>query len=456
MNDPKAPFVPPRPDVNWVKQRARELKRGYIRGRRDQASGAEFKRWNAELNWREFWHGRTRLQARPLLVQVGTNWTCNLKCNFCRLTMEWTQEELRKLDPPQREISDRVFQTVKDLLRGAEKLVLTPLGEPFLWSRLDELLEYHGELGTRNLAMTSNGMLLSDRNCERVVRGEVSHMFISIDSNDPEVYRNMRVGGDLARVEEGVRRLGEWKRKLETPFPHLTCSATFLKRNIAQLPSMVDWARDLGFDEISVQLMEIENPELEDEFLGYYPELVHDHVLAAMARGRQAGVKVLPHLAIRNLVTAAREGRDVRQHDYAAASPIMPGDRKRVQAPAGNGSYANLEMPGGGENGGGGGCATCEVATSEAMDAEAEELEAALDMSGKTLVEKCHYPWYNLLIDTDGDVRPCCWADISWGNLNRLDFEQIWNGPSAVGMRQAFLANRVPRSCQKRHCRVDL
>ena len=290
--------------------------------------------------------------------------------------------------------------------------------------------------------MTTNGMLLNDRNCERIVRGQLAHLFCSIDSNDPEVYANMRVGGELRRVEDGLRRLAQWKQRLGTEFPKMTCNATFLERNIRQLPSMVAWAKDLGFQELSVQLMEIENPELEEEFLGHHAQLVHDSVLEALAVGRRIGMSVRPHLAIRNLVTAARAGRDVRHHEYAAAAPNMPADRKRRAAIDGKGSHG----------GGDGGCQDCPLA----VDEEARQLEELLDMSGKTLVEKCHYPWYNLLIDTDGDARPCCWADLSFVNLNDVPFDQMWNGPRAVGMRQAFLANRVPHSCRRKHCRVDL
>jgi MoaA/NifB/PqqE/SkfB family radical SAM enzyme len=431
MNDPDMPFVKPRPEASWPRQQARALRRAWTRLRRDWAVGEERKRWNAELNWREFWHGRTRLRSTPRLIQVGTNWTCNLKCDFCRLTMDWTQEQMRKLAPEQREIGPRVLEIVKRLLPAAEMMVLTPLGEPLLWSGLDDLLDFHARAGSRNLALTTNGMLLGDRNCERLIRGQLTRLFCSIDSNDPEIYARMRVGGDLGRVEEGLRRLGEWKRKLATPFPRLTCNATFLQRNMPQLPSMIDWAKALGFEEISVQLMEIENPRLEEEFLGHAPGLARDCVLAALARGREIGLAVRPHPAIRNLMAAAAAGRDVAHHAYAAAAPNMPQAVKRQAASAAAPSPA-LISAGAGSTG------------------------QALPRDARSLAEKCHYPWHNLLIDTDGDARPCCWADISWGNLNEVAWEQAWNGPRAVGMRQAFLADRVPASCRKKHCRVDL
>jgi hypothetical protein len=81
---------------------------------------------------------------------------------------------------------------------------------------------------------------------------------------------------------------------------------------------------------------------------------------------------------------------------------------------------------------------------------------ASLSTKSKHLTEKCHYPWYMLLIDTDGDSRPCCWAGSSYGNLNQLSLEEIWNGPTTEQMRVDFLNNHIPLGCQGKHCRVDL
>jgi len=455
VNDPSIPFIKPNPQAPWWRARARGARRTYARARRGMAQAGQIKRWNSELNWREFWHGRTFLESGPRLIQVGTNWTCNLKCSFCRLTMEWTQNELKKLPARELQISERVFDVVRRLLPRAEMMTLTPLGEPLLWSGLGKLLDFHASVGSRNLAFTTNGMLLNERNVERIIQGQLSHLYVSIDSNDPEIYAGMRVQGELGVVEEGVRRLAARKQQLGLDWPRMTVNATFMKRNIPQLPSMVGWAKELGFDEISVQLMEIENPEQEPEFLGYCPEMARENILEALARGREIGMMVRPHLALRNLISADSEGRQVSEHQYTAASPIMPEERK-LHGGAGDGSYASTVTVGQADAPG---CATCGAGElADAQHAEAERLASDpwLDMRGKTLVEKCHYPWYNLLIDTDGDARPCCWADASWGNLNELDFEEVWNGEKAQRMRRDFLANHIPESCRKKHCRVDL
>jgi len=84
-----------------------------------------------------------------------------------------------------------------------------------------------------------------------------------------------------------------------------------------------------------------------------------------------------------------------------------------------------------------------------------EELQQ-ISTRGRSLREKCHYPWYNVLIDTDGDCRPCAWAGSNYGNMNQTPFLELWNGPAALQMREDFLNNHIPKGCQDKFCRVDL
>lgn len=412
MPGTSSPSIPAwREAARWARRKGMEI-------RRSLARGPARARANAQLNWREFWHGRLALRSFPRHVQVGTNWTCNLKCSFCRLTQEETQARLRPLPTQEREISPRVFEALLDLLPYAEFFQLTPLGEPLLWSRLPELLERYQALGLENLALTTNGQALARHSwAERLVRARVRRIFVSIDSCDPGTYASMRVGGRLDQAEAGLEALNAEKRRLGSPWPELILASTFMRRNVEQMPAMVDFARRHGFAEISVQLMEIENPAQEPEFLGHHIELTRRMVREALRRGRETGQATRIHLALRNLLTAAAEGS-------------------------------------GGGGGGAGEDPALDLDPPEAI-AGSDPLDG-LSTRGLTLIEKCHYPWYFLIVDTDGDVRPCCWASISWGNLNREDFTSIWNGPAAQSMRRDFLRNHIPPCCRGKHCRVDL
>lgn len=393
--------------ASMIREAVRAVKRARLEANVRHATGDDIKRANALLNWREFWHKRTTLKSRPRLMQIGTNWTCNLKCNFCRLTLDSTQAILKAKPPRELEISPKVFDAVMELMPYPEIITLTPLGEPMLYSKFGKILERHAQLGSRNLAMTSNANLITDDRARMLVEGGMSHMFVSVDSSDPDIYAGMRVRGDLAKVEAALESINKWKDKLNSKHPTMTLASTFMERNVRTMPDLVDFAARHRFTNYSVQLMETENKELEGEFLGHHIDLAKDMVLETLKRAEEKGVEVRVHLAFRNLLT----------------SKLSLPEKKRIDKA--------VEGAGG------------------------DEIQN-MSTQGMSLLDKCHYPWYFMLVDTDGDCRPCCWASVSFGNLNDLSWEEIWNGPTSVKMRQDFLDNRIPKSCQGKHCRVDL
>lgn len=401
-----------------IREFGRKLKRDWMASQLRGASGEGVKHANSTLNWREYWHDQTVLRSRPRLVQVGTNWTCNLRCNFCRLTLETTQSHLKSLPPRELEISDRVREAVMELMPYPEIMTLTPLGEPMLYSKFGKLLEHHAELGSKNLAMTTNANLITDDRARMLVEGGMSHLFVSVDSSDPEVYAGMRVRGELDKVEAALEAINRWKEKLNSPLPTMTLASTFMERNVRQMPDLLDFAVKHRFHSYSIQLMETENQELEGEFLGHHIPLTKDCLMETLRRAEGKDVDVRVNIALRNLLTFALSGDEWKQ-----LSKVTEGVSGEIEKNDEN------------------------VFAKKSGD---------ISTQGKTLREKCHYPWYFLLIDTDGDCRPCCWTGVSYGNLNNKGFEEIWNGEIPTGMRRDFVNNHIPKGCQGKHCRVDL
>jgi MoaA/NifB/PqqE/SkfB family radical SAM enzyme len=74
----------------------------------------------------------------------------------------------------------------------------------------------------------------------------------------------------------------------------------------------------------------------------------------------------------------------------------------------------------------------------------------------------CPFPWYNIVIDTNGSIRPCCrYAQpgrrpegyisqtehvMPW--LKDGNLEEIWNGSQLRKLRQAFLDGEQPSECE--------
>ena len=379
-----------------IRKAGRWAKRAQLRALRRLSS--QKARYNTLLNQREIWHGRARLDSFPREIQVGTNWTCNLRCYFCR-RQSVEAERLASLQPSQREIPQAALDKLMAVLPYAEVFNLTPLGEPLLYSGLDRLLERCRAVRPRNLQLTTNGNAMTEARARQLVEAGVRRIFFSIDSADPTTYAEMRVGGTLDKASEGLAHLNEWKARLGADIPEIVIASTFMRRNITDLPGLVEFARANQASLLSVQLMEAEDPSLEPETLGRHIPLTVDWLRQARRKARELGVNLAVHPALRNLLAAH----------------------------AGEPGVAELLAE-----------------------------EPALDTRGQTLMDKCLYPWTFLVVDTDGDARPCCWAALSYGNLAERSFDEIWNGEAAQRMRRDFLSNLISPYCQGKHCRVDL
>ena len=380
--------------ANSVKQAGWWVKRSWLKMRMDTAPLSRKKVSNERLNYKEFWQGRTRLISRPLHLQIGTNLTCNLKCVFCRRQVPEEIERLKAIPADKREISPQTLERIIDIMPYASIVNLTPYGEPLMYSGLEEMLERHRQMGCNNLALTTNGMLLEGKWAERLVQSGLHILFLSVDSCDPDLYASMRVGGDLAKIKRGLDEVNQAKRRFNSEKPHLIFASTFMERNIPQLPDMVDFAKKHGIEEISVQLMEMENKALEPESLHYHIDLTRRMVEEAEKRARATDVRLNQHLALRNLLDTSPSSQENASSDTKSQK--------------------------------------------------------------KKLIEQCSYPWNFLLIDTDGDVRPCCYSSVSLGNMAEKPFEELWNGKIMQRMRRDFLDNRIPAFCRDKHCRVDM
>ncbi|MEO9966598.1 MAG: twitch domain-containing radical SAM protein [Reichenbachiella sp.] len=56
-------------------------------------------------------------------------------------------------------------------------------------------------------------------------------------------------------------------------------------------------------------------------------------------------------------------------------------------------------------------------------------------------------PWLHLYIDTNGMVKACCNANITFGNINTQSVEEIWNGEPIRQFRRLMLEGRKDRRC---------
>lgn len=129
---------------------------------------------------------------------------CNLRCHFCMPLhgLEfYSKNELLTFD--------EIILTLKVANSlGINKLRLTG-GEPLLRPDLPELIaRAKAEAGIKQISMTTNALLLA-RHAQELVDAGLDWVNISLESLDPERYKEITRFGNLENVWEGIRRVAE-------------------------------------------------------------------------------------------------------------------------------------------------------------------------------------------------------------------------------------------------------
>jgi cyclic pyranopterin phosphate synthase len=179
-------------------------------------------------------------------VRVSVTDRCDLRCVYC---MSEHMTFLPRAQVLAIEELDRLCSAFVTL--GVRKLRLTG-GEPLMRKGLMELvarLSRHLASGAlKDLALTTNGTRLEAFAAELAAHG-VRRINVSLDTLDPDRFARLTRGGDLAKVLNGLdaARAAGLAVKINT--------VALRQDNLTELPALIGWAHDRGFDLTLIETM---------------------------------------------------------------------------------------------------------------------------------------------------------------------------------------------------------
>ncbi|CAN5402591.1 GTP 3',8-cyclase MoaA [soil metagenome] len=193
-------------------------------------------------------------------LRVSVTDRCDLRCAYC---MAERQTFLPRAELLTIEELDRLCSTFVDL--GTTRLRLTG-GEPLLRRGFMDLvagLSRHLDSGRlRELTLTTNGTQLA-RHAEALARYGVRRINVSLDTLDPDDYRRITRGGDLATVLDGIEaaQCAGLKVKINT--------VALKGDNADALSGMIAWAhaRDMGITLIETMPLGLIEADRTDQYL---------------------------------------------------------------------------------------------------------------------------------------------------------------------------------------------
>lgn len=186
-------------------------------------------------------------RQRPLRnLRLSVTDRCNLRCRYCMPEVEYVW--LPKTDILHFEEIDRLVGVFVTL--GVDKIRLTG-GEPLLRRELPTLVRrLAARSGIRDLAMTTNGVLLADAAPALHAAG-LHRLTVSLDTLNRARFRDLTRTDDLDRVLEGIR--------VAAPlFPGLKLDTVVIKgANDDELVPLVEFARQYRAEVRFIEYMDV-------------------------------------------------------------------------------------------------------------------------------------------------------------------------------------------------------
>jgi cyclic pyranopterin phosphate synthase len=186
--------------------------------------------------------------GRPLRnLRVSVTDRCNLRCQYCMPEEEYVwlpREDLLTFE----EIRELVGVFVE---LGVDKVRLTG-GEPLLRRDLPALIRMLAAMpGVRDLALTTNGMLLAGQAAALRDAG-LHRVTVSLDSLRPERFRALTRRDGLDRVLEGIEAVRQ------VGFPGLKLDTVVMRGvNEEELVALVEFARGVEAEVRFIEYMDV-------------------------------------------------------------------------------------------------------------------------------------------------------------------------------------------------------
>jgi MoaA/NifB/PqqE/SkfB family radical SAM enzyme len=193
-------------------------------------------------------------------IYIEPTVACNLDCITC-FRNNWNQ--------PIAPMSESTFEQI---LAGLKALDPIPnvyfggIGEPLFHPKTIVWVSKVKELGVK-VELITNGTTLTEKRTRQLVDAGLDMLWVSIDGATPESYSDVRLGAELPRVIENIRRLTKLRKGGHFPQPEIGIAFLAMRRNIADLPRVIRLGISLGAKHFSVSNLQPATSDMQSERL---------------------------------------------------------------------------------------------------------------------------------------------------------------------------------------------
>ncbi|MBP5702925.1 MAG: SPASM domain-containing protein [Lachnospiraceae bacterium] len=182
----------------------------------------------------------------PLNINVANDYVCNLHCPSCRKCIHAKNDENEETEI--RCCIDSLFES--GWLEKADKLLVGGGGEAFLSGNYKRVI-YGGSEKRNSITIMTNGTLFTEEEWEKLQgKYESISFMVSVDAAGKETYEKVRCGGSFERLMKNMDFLSELRRLNKVDSVKVIMIVQ--KANYTEIPAFIRWAKDKGFDGVSL------------------------------------------------------------------------------------------------------------------------------------------------------------------------------------------------------------
>ncbi len=188
---------------------------------------------------------------------------CNLTCTTC-MRNSWKE--------PQGFMDEKTFEKILASMKSISpkpSIVFGGFGEPLTHPDILYLLAGAKRFAS-SVEIITNGILLTPEVIRQVVEMELDRVWVSLDGATPESYSDVRLGDELPHILDNLANLRKATKYSEAELPRLGIAYVAMKRNIKDLPELIEIGKRYGADKFSISNVLPYSKEMVDQALYTY------------------------------------------------------------------------------------------------------------------------------------------------------------------------------------------
>lgn len=306
----------------------------------------------------------------PKTLTINVTKICNLNCKMCQFAhSNLDKVKLNNLSRKEKNMLDlKILEKLLSNWKGSKPYIALTGGETTLHPQIEKIISLIKKYGFY-VSMVTNGALLQEK-AEKIISSGLDMLSISIDGLEKTHDSIRRVPNTFQKAVSGIKKIIEIKTNKKLKKPIVILNTSLSNENIHELNDIAKLAKNLNVDAINFQHLWMQTSKMTQNFNKTFPKI--------------------------NLSESYDLDLNTNQ-----INPIV--------------LYENLQK-----------IKKIHPFVNIFPDLSIEKIKDYYKNPESFIIDKnCYCPWFFCTIQPDGRVTMC--KEIEMGNLNELDFGQIWN-----------------------------